>query len=259
MPITVQCSGCGGKFRAPDEAAGKRVKCPKCSGVILIGSTQPARTRLHLRRWHCAEEPKTPEAVFERQEVATIVAECARAGIAVGESWRPASGHQNRGVRRIALPIRAETHFLLAAALRAQHEVNRAAQSYHKVVQLQPANIESHLDLGMLLKAIISVHLLNSAVAHLCAIRLQQHELQSAPLSDVNDRIASSTENSLEPAARSINHSGGQSRRTLWFRLCPLSNIALAGERTGCCRTCGDAIQSSADHRGNGPCHKRLP
>ena len=40
MPISVQCPGCGGKFRAPDEAAGKRAKCPKCSAVIEVGSTQ---------------------------------------------------------------------------------------------------------------------------------------------------------------------------------------------------------------------------
>ena len=37
MPISIQCSGCGGKFRAPDELAGKMVKCPKCSIVIRIG------------------------------------------------------------------------------------------------------------------------------------------------------------------------------------------------------------------------------
>jgi len=36
MPIGVQCSGCGGKFRAPDALAGKRVKCPKCSALIEV-------------------------------------------------------------------------------------------------------------------------------------------------------------------------------------------------------------------------------
>jgi len=41
MPIVVQCSGCGSKFRAPDEAAGKRVKCPKCSAMIEVKSGQP--------------------------------------------------------------------------------------------------------------------------------------------------------------------------------------------------------------------------
>jgi hypothetical protein len=40
MPIAVQCSGCGGRFRAPDEAAGKRVKCPKCSALIEVSPTE---------------------------------------------------------------------------------------------------------------------------------------------------------------------------------------------------------------------------
>ncbi len=38
MPIAVKCPGCGGKFGAQDEAAGKRVKCPKCSTVIVVGN-----------------------------------------------------------------------------------------------------------------------------------------------------------------------------------------------------------------------------
>lgn len=40
MPIAVQCSGCGGKFRASDDAAGRRVKCPKCSVEIAIPVSQ---------------------------------------------------------------------------------------------------------------------------------------------------------------------------------------------------------------------------
>lgn len=36
MPIAVECSGCGGKFRARDEAAGKRAKCLKCGATIAI-------------------------------------------------------------------------------------------------------------------------------------------------------------------------------------------------------------------------------
>ena len=40
MPIMVQCSGCGGKFRASDKAAGKRVKCPTCSAFIDVNGAQ---------------------------------------------------------------------------------------------------------------------------------------------------------------------------------------------------------------------------
>jgi hypothetical protein len=35
MPITVACS-CGAKLRAPDAAAGKRVKCPKCGSPVPV-------------------------------------------------------------------------------------------------------------------------------------------------------------------------------------------------------------------------------
>ncbi len=36
MPINVQCKGCNQKFQAPDQSAGKQVKCPKCSAPIDI-------------------------------------------------------------------------------------------------------------------------------------------------------------------------------------------------------------------------------
>ena len=52
MPIAVQCSGCGGTFCAPDGAAGKRVKCPKCSAVIEICDSQA----------HSASQTRTPDA-----------------------------------------------------------------------------------------------------------------------------------------------------------------------------------------------------
>ncbi|MBL9081186.1 MAG: hypothetical protein JNK76_05235, partial [Planctomycetales bacterium] len=38
MPIQVVCSGCKASFRAKDELAGRRVKCPKCGGEIVVAS-----------------------------------------------------------------------------------------------------------------------------------------------------------------------------------------------------------------------------
>ena len=40
MAITVSCS-CGASFKAKDHLAGKRVKCPKCQGVIDIPAAKP--------------------------------------------------------------------------------------------------------------------------------------------------------------------------------------------------------------------------
>lgn len=36
MPIEVYCESCQKKLRVPDTAAGKRIKCPKCQGVISV-------------------------------------------------------------------------------------------------------------------------------------------------------------------------------------------------------------------------------
>ena len=42
MPISVVCSGCQKKLKAPDSAAGKRTKCPACQSVIEIPSAGAA-------------------------------------------------------------------------------------------------------------------------------------------------------------------------------------------------------------------------
>jgi phage FluMu protein Com len=36
MPITVVCRSCSARLNAPDTAAGKRVKCPKCAAVLTV-------------------------------------------------------------------------------------------------------------------------------------------------------------------------------------------------------------------------------
>src|SRR5262245_11675410 len=36
MPISVVCPSCSAKLGAPDAAAGKKVKCPKCQGSIVV-------------------------------------------------------------------------------------------------------------------------------------------------------------------------------------------------------------------------------
>jgi hypothetical protein len=40
MPIIVSCS-CGTAFRVPESAAGKRVKCSKCGGIMVVPPSQP--------------------------------------------------------------------------------------------------------------------------------------------------------------------------------------------------------------------------
>ena len=42
MAIQVSCGSCGSSFNAPDSAAGKQAKCPKCGGPIKIPTPAPA-------------------------------------------------------------------------------------------------------------------------------------------------------------------------------------------------------------------------
>jgi predicted RNA-binding Zn-ribbon protein involved in translation (DUF1610 family) len=57
VPILATCNSCGGKFNAPDSAAGKRTACPKCGGVIDIPVAEPAEEIL--------EAEVDPAAAFE--------------------------------------------------------------------------------------------------------------------------------------------------------------------------------------------------
>lgn len=43
MPITLGCPSCGKRFRARDESAGKRVKCPYCQAAVPVASPAEAQ------------------------------------------------------------------------------------------------------------------------------------------------------------------------------------------------------------------------
>jgi TM2 domain-containing membrane protein YozV len=42
MPITTTCSNCQSTLKAPEHAAGKRVRCPKCQQLTVVASSQSA-------------------------------------------------------------------------------------------------------------------------------------------------------------------------------------------------------------------------
>ncbi|MBX9581755.1 MAG: hypothetical protein K2X87_15740, partial [Gemmataceae bacterium] len=41
MPITLTCPSCTKRFRARDESAGKRVKCPFCQAAVGVPDEAP--------------------------------------------------------------------------------------------------------------------------------------------------------------------------------------------------------------------------
>ena len=46
MPIPFTCLTCGGNFKAPDAAAGRKVKCPKCSAAISFPANIVTRAKV---------------------------------------------------------------------------------------------------------------------------------------------------------------------------------------------------------------------
>src|SRR5262245_29908811 len=42
MPIALTCPSCSARLNAPDTAAGKRIKCPKCQAVCPVPPAAPA-------------------------------------------------------------------------------------------------------------------------------------------------------------------------------------------------------------------------
>ena len=42
MPIKVKCGNCSAQFKAKDELAGRRIKCPKCQNPVVIAAARAA-------------------------------------------------------------------------------------------------------------------------------------------------------------------------------------------------------------------------
>jgi hypothetical protein len=61
MPISVTCRSCSGRFKAPDHAAGKKVKCPKCGLWLSIPGT-PEQPKLTSQNAVLPEWMTPPEA-----------------------------------------------------------------------------------------------------------------------------------------------------------------------------------------------------
>jgi len=66
VPIQIKCPSCAAAFRAPDNFAGKRVKCPKCQGTIAVptaaGKTaEPRSAAQPSTQQKPSAQKKTPE------------------------------------------------------------------------------------------------------------------------------------------------------------------------------------------------------
>ncbi len=61
MPIEFRCDDCSKLVRAPDNAAGKRAKCPQCGKLLVI----PAASSASLGEGHPTPPPEEPPALPE--------------------------------------------------------------------------------------------------------------------------------------------------------------------------------------------------
>ncbi len=76
MPISLSCPTCGKRLKAPDEAAGKTVTCPKCSCRMTLPTSEPVpRSRTVVRpvvpeerEYEPADEPPRPSRRSSRQQ-----------------------------------------------------------------------------------------------------------------------------------------------------------------------------------------------
>ncbi|MBY0456844.1 MAG: zinc-ribbon domain-containing protein, partial [Gemmataceae bacterium] len=57
MPIPVQCRECSARLNAPDAAAGKKVKCPKCGSPLTVPAAEPEPEFEEVDEPDAADEP----------------------------------------------------------------------------------------------------------------------------------------------------------------------------------------------------------
>lgn len=105
MPLEIDCPACLRKFRVPDSAAGKKIRCPKCQGAIEVpgraavaveDASKPALAAGSGREWYLKDEegnnygPVSRAALDQWLTDGRITADCQL--LAVGsQQWQWAS------------------------------------------------------------------------------------------------------------------------------------------------------------------------
>ena len=68
MPFLIKCGGCEAKMNAPEAAAGKKVKCPKCGNIIAVPPAPPGGTGSVSRNPDTKPAKKAPPPVEEDED-----------------------------------------------------------------------------------------------------------------------------------------------------------------------------------------------
>jgi predicted RNA-binding Zn-ribbon protein involved in translation (DUF1610 family) len=95
VPIVFNCSTCGRKVRAPDDAGGKRLRCPACQAVVTV-----------------------PTDIVEAEEVETAPAEEPTYALAAEPAPAPGERGEEAGAERWPCPMCGEMILKSAAKCR---------------------------------------------------------------------------------------------------------------------------------------------
>jgi hypothetical protein len=107
MPITLGCPSCGKRFRARDESAGKRVKCPYCAAAVPVPTAEEAAA---AGAPTAALPPPPPAAPPGRAAPAPVAsAESWGAGAPAAPAKNPFAGEATSPPPPAAIPKRADT------------------------------------------------------------------------------------------------------------------------------------------------------
>lgn len=68
MPIQVTCNSCSSRLKAPDEAAGRKLKCPKCGAPITLAENMAVRKGQEVEQEIVVEEQDPFAEIGEQQE-----------------------------------------------------------------------------------------------------------------------------------------------------------------------------------------------
>jgi predicted Zn finger-like uncharacterized protein len=65
--MLLTCDGCGAKIRAPDSAAGKRVKCPKCATIVTLPEVDKPKDDPDAEAAKISTKPMPPPPPIEEE------------------------------------------------------------------------------------------------------------------------------------------------------------------------------------------------
>jgi hypothetical protein len=116
MPIPVTCLTCGARLNAPQEAAGKTVRCPRCEAILSVvvevaeAGSQTASTPAIKSSWSEPPPARATKACdFCGEEILVIARKCKHRGETLDPALRTAEEAKRLAVRSSGSAAAAST------------------------------------------------------------------------------------------------------------------------------------------------------